>query len=65
MKNKQFLEDLLAFVEHSNNDPVTDVQHKYKVLVGTLLHDLNGMIEEEPFFLPRVAGYAKNMALED
>jgi len=65
MKNKQFLEDLLAFTEYVDKDRTMSIERKYLMLINTLLHDLNGVIEDEPFFLPRVNGYAKNMKVED
>lgn len=64
-KNKQFLEDLRAFVEYVDGDVTSNDSRKVSMLVSTLLHDLNGVIEDEPLFLPRVNGYAKNKLAND
>lgn len=58
MKDKQFLEDLQAYIMSVNVNAKLDVTEKYNRIVSTLLHDLNGVINNEPLFLPRVDGYA-------
>ena len=58
MNNKQFLKDLLAYVNFVHNDRTVDDETKYHRLVQTLGHDLNGLINEDECFLPRVSGYA-------
>jgi hypothetical protein len=58
MKNQQFLEDLQAYIMSVNVNAKLDVTEKYNRIVSTLLHDLNGVINDEPLFLPRVDGYA-------
>jgi hypothetical protein len=57
-KDKQFLEDTLAFVRYIHNDENKSLSEKYFAIVGTLGHDLNGVLNEEPFFRPRVSGYS-------
>lgn len=58
MKNQQFLEDLQAYIISIKVNAKLDVTEKYNRIVSTLLHDLNGVINDEPLFLPRVDGYA-------
>lgn len=58
MNNKQFLEDLQAYIMSVNVNAKLSVEEKYNRVASTLLHDLNGVINDEPFFLPRVDGYA-------
>jgi hypothetical protein len=57
--NKQYLKDTLAFVRYIHNDTNKSDKAKYDALVSTLGHDLNGLINEDPFFRPRVSGYSK------
>ncbi len=57
-KDKQFLQDLLAYVRFVHNDSTLDAGQKYYNLISTIGHDLNGTINEEPFFRPRVSGYS-------
>jgi hypothetical protein len=59
MMNKQYLKDTLAFVRYIHNDTNKSDKAKYDALVSTLGHDLNGLINEDPFFRPRVSGYSK------
>lgn len=59
MMNKQYLKDTLAFVRYIHNDENRSDKAKYDALVSTLGHDLNGLINEERCFLPRVSGYSK------
>ncbi len=57
-KNNQYLKDTLAFVRYIHNDSNKSDRAKYLTLVSTLAHDLNGIINEDKFFSPRVSGYA-------
>ncbi len=59
MKNETFLKDIQSFIEFIDTNKTMSLQAKYRMLVDTLLHDLNGVIENEPFFLPRVDGYSR------
>ncbi len=59
MMNKQYLKDTLAFVRFIHNNPAMDAGRKYHALISTLAHDLNGLINEERCFAPRVTGYAQ------
>ena len=59
MMNKQYLKDTLAYVRYIHNDTNKSDRAKYLALIATLGHDLNGVINEEPFFRPRVSGYSK------
>jgi len=58
MNNKQYLKDTLAFVRFIHNDKNKSDRAKYLALISTLGHDLNGVLNEEPFFRPRVSGYS-------
>ena len=60
MNNKSFLKDLLAFTRYIHFNDKMDVQAKYNALVSTLGHDLNGILNEDKFFSPRVSGYSKS-----
>jgi len=57
-KDKQFLQDLLGYVRYVHNDENKSDRAKYLALISTLGHDLNGVLNEEPFFRPRVSGYS-------
>ena len=57
--NKQFLKDLLAYVRFVHNHPKYSSKEKYSAIVSTIGHDLNGIINEDAFFSPRVTGYSK------
>ena len=57
--NKQFLTDLLGFVRYIHNDPTMSLESKYSAIVSTIGHDLNGVINEDTFFSPRVTGYSR------
>jgi len=59
MMNKQYLKDTLAFVRYIHNDENRSDKAKYDALISTLGHDLNGLINEDKFFSPRVSGYAQ------
>jgi hypothetical protein len=65
MMNKQYLKDTLAFVRYIHNDENRSDKAKYDALVSTLGHDLNGLINEDPFFMPRVSGYSKQEEVLD
>lgn len=58
-KDKQFLKDLLAYVRYIHNDTNKSDRAKYLALVSTLGHDLNGILNEERCFRPRVSGYSQ------
>lgn len=59
--NKQYLKDTKAFMRFIHNSDKT-LQEKYNALISTIAHDLNGLINEDKCFSPRVTGYSK---LED
>jgi hypothetical protein len=59
MMNKQYLKDTLAYVRYIHNDTNKSDRAKYLALVSTLGHDLNGLINEDTCFRPRVSGYSK------
>jgi hypothetical protein len=59
MKDKTFLKDLLAYVRFVHNHPTYSSKEKYAAIVSTIGHDLNGIINEDRCFSPRVSGYAK------
>ena len=56
--NKQYLKDTLAFIRHIHLSDRTD-KDKYAAILMTLAHDLNGLINNERCFSPRVTGYSK------
>jgi len=58
MKDKQFLYDLRAFVRYIHNNDAKSLSEKYFALVATLGHDLNGILNEDKCFRPRVSGYS-------
>lgn len=60
MMNKQYLKDTLAFVRYIHNDPTMSLERKYSAIVSTLGHDINGILNEELCFSPRVSGYARS-----
>ena len=45
-----FLQDALAFTRTSDMKP--------NLILSTLIHDFDGLVKDEPCFLPRVTGYA-------
>jgi len=59
MMNKQYLKDTLAFVRFIHNNPNMSPERKYSAIVSTLGHDINGILNEERCFSPRVTGYAR------
>jgi len=58
-KNNQYLKDTLAFVRYIHNDDTKSLSEKYFAIVSTLGHDINGILNEERCFSPRVSGYSK------
>jgi len=58
-KNNQYLKDTLAFIRYIHNNPTMSTERKYFAIVGTLGHDINGILNEERCFSPRVSGYSK------
>jgi hypothetical protein len=50
-----FLRDAAAFIRVSNSGKGT---WNSNIVLATLIHDINGMANEEPCFVPRVTGYS-------
>lgn len=61
MKTKNVYRDILGFLKVTTARQDLDEAKKLSMIVNTLGHDLNGLLEDEPFFLPRVAGYRKTV----
>ena len=61
-KNNQFLKDLQGYLYAVHTSKALTTEEKYNRILATFGHDLNGVIEDEPFFLPRVSGYAERLA---
>jgi hypothetical protein len=61
MKTKNVYRDFLGFIKTTTNRHDIDEIKKLNLIVSTLGHDLNGLLEDEPFFLPRTAGYRKTV----
>jgi hypothetical protein len=59
MKDKQFMQDMLAYVRYIHYHKQLDDKEKYAAIISTIGHDLNGLINEDIFFTPRVTGYAR------
>ncbi len=59
MKDKQFMRDMLAYVRYIHNHKQLNNKEKYSAIISTIGHDLNGLINEDAFFRPRVSGYAR------
>lgn len=59
-KNNQYLKDTLAFIRYIHNNPTMSTERKYSAIVSTLGHDINGILNEERCFSPRVSGYAQS-----
>jgi hypothetical protein len=59
MKTKNVYRDFLGFIKVTTSRQDLDEAKKLNMIVSTLGHDLNGLLEDEPFFLPRTAGYRK------
>lgn len=62
--NKTTYMDMLGFIRHTFYRNDIDEAKKLYAIVGTLGHDLNGLINEDPFFSPRVTGYRKAVKFE-
>jgi len=62
--NKTTYLDMLGFIRHTFYRNDLDDSKKLSALVSTLGHDLNGLINEDPFFSPRVTGYRKSVKFE-
>lgn len=58
MKERQFLYDLLAYVRYIHNDENKSDRAKYLALVSTIGHDINGILNDDRCFRPRVSGYS-------
>ena len=56
--------DMLGFIRHTYNRNDLDETKKLSAIVSTLGHDLNGLINDDPFFSPRVTGYRKAVKSE-
>lgn len=61
--NKQLLEDLLSFLLFTYRRTDMDDTRKLKSIVDTLAHDINGTLDGDEFFLPRVNGYSEKFPL--
>lgn len=55
-----FLQDANAFLRYACRKDLDD-----SVVLNTLGHDIAGLANDEPCFLPRVTGYAQLMAAAD
>jgi hypothetical protein len=55
--------DMLGFVRYTYNRNDIDDSKKLHMIVGTLGHDLSGLINEEPCFSPRVTGYRQKLGI--
>jgi hypothetical protein len=53
--------DMFGFIRHTFYRNDIDDTKKLSMIVGTLGHDLRGLIDEDPFFSPRVTGYRKSV----
>lgn len=51
-----FLQDAAAFIRIANSGKGN---WNSNIVLATLIHDINGLAEDQPCFLPRVSGYAK------
>lgn len=56
--------DMLGFVQYTYNRNDIDNTTKLSMIVGTMGHDLRGLINEDPFFIPKVTGYRKSINFE-
>ena len=57
-KERQYLHDLLAYVRYVNNNDKLTIHQKYLQLLGTIGHDINGILNDDRCFRPRVSGYS-------
>lgn len=60
---RKFLEDLLSFLLFTYRRNDMDDTRKLRSIVDTLAHDLNGTLDGDEFFSPRVSGYSKEFPL--
>lgn len=49
-----YIQDTRAYLRHALREGVRD-----SVILSTLAHDIRGLANDEPCFLPRVTGYAQ------
>jgi hypothetical protein len=61
--DRKLMEDLLSFVLFTYRRPDMDDTRKLRSIVDTLAHDLNGTLDGDEFFSPRVSGYSKEFPL--
>jgi hypothetical protein len=61
--DRKLMEDLLSFVLFTYRRTDMDDTRKLRSLVDTLAHDLNGTLDGDKFFSPRVSGYSKEFPL--
>lgn len=62
-EQRKFIEDLLSFVAYVHRNTGIDDSKKLSLLVTTLMHDLSGTLDGDPFFSPRVSGYSDKFPL--
>ena len=56
---RKLLEDLLSFLLFTYRRNDMDDTRKLKSIVDTLAHDINGTLDGDEFFSPRVSGYSE------
>lgn len=57
-----FLQDAAAFIRMSSSGKGT---WNSNIVLATLIHDITGLSNDEPCFIPRVAGYAARESGEE
>lgn len=62
-RDRKFLEDLLSFLLSTYRRTDMDDTRKLRSIVDTLAHDINGTLDGDEFFLPRVNGYSDKFPL--
>ena len=55
----KLLEDMLGFIKHTFNREDLNDSQMLGMIVGTLGHDINGVLGGDEFVVPRVTGYSK------
>jgi hypothetical protein len=55
---KKLVQDMAAFIRFCNREDKQDL------IASTLIHDIMGAVNDDPFFLPRVNGYAEKERIE-
>jgi hypothetical protein len=50
-----FMQDASAFIRHGGKDKTWNDN----IILATLIHDIFGLANDEPCFVPKVTGYAK------